>query len=375
MSLLQGAHQSHAGLHLVLFSEPGLDRRIDALQIIDVAVYDFELPNFSPSELSQFLARDPAIENQLNSSLVQKLWVSSQGFPGSALALMRGSDQPTEKGASGLRGLFDFGIPYGHIAAIGLLAIILLWSLLGREGEAPAPVKAKVALPSSTPVAVIGGSEDEVAVQDEVAVSVDDASPFLLEDEPSEGAADSDNGVQNSAEASVVVDSEAERPGEAPVIDSSDDLAADDRDWGDDEVIDDLRFPPQMPERLPEIAEEETIETLPSRLGLNAPKALNDAEVFLMAQNSDFYSLQVIAASKKASLDAYVARQSNRDTLYMYRGKREGKSWYVVVQGVYSSRESALQGLRMLPKEQSKAGPWPRKLSAIQEEIEEFRLD
>lgn len=92
-----------------------------------------------------------------------------------------------------------------------------------------------------------------------------------------------------------------------------------------------------------------------------------------MAQNPSFYTLQVVATSKKSSLEAYISRQSNKGSLYMYRGKREGKSWYVVVQGVYSSRDSALIGRHSLPKEQAKAGPWPRILSSIQEEIEAFR--
>ena len=56
----------------------------------------------------------------------------------------------------------------------------------------------------------------------------------------------------------------------------------------------------------------------------------------------------------------------------MYRGEREGKRWYVVVVGVYSTRSEALKGMAELPEEQLKAGPWPRKLKDIQQEIQQF---
>ncbi len=389
VSLLQGAPQSHAGLHLVLFSEPGLDGRIDALQIIDVAVYDFDLPNFSPTELSQFLSRDPAIEETLNSSLVQKIWVNAKGLPGAALALVNESGSAEGDSGTSKRNRFDFGVPYGHIAAIGVLALVLLWSLVGREGEVEEPPKAKVVAPGVVPGTVpADGAAESAEVAEEytgsssIAVSQsneEDSDADVIEGTGLDG--DEALFVQDSADEPALVDSEAALPSEeplevgdiAPADDENEMLSGDNEAEAMYEASSDAAVPLEV--AAPSVNEVEEVIEPPSRhMNLSATMALTEPEVFLMAQNPDFYSLQVIAASKKPLLEAYMARQPNRDTLYMYRGTREGKSWYVVVQGVYSSREAAMKGLRMLPKEQSKAGPWPRKLSAIQEEIDEFRL-
>ena len=47
VSTLQGQADHGVGLHVVLFSEPGLAARIDSLQVLDVAVHDAPLPLFS----------------------------------------------------------------------------------------------------------------------------------------------------------------------------------------------------------------------------------------------------------------------------------------------------------------------------------------
>ena len=55
VSTLQGQADAGVGLHVVLFAEPGLAARIDALQVLDVAVHDAPLPVFSVAEMHQLL--------------------------------------------------------------------------------------------------------------------------------------------------------------------------------------------------------------------------------------------------------------------------------------------------------------------------------
>ncbi len=379
VSLLQGGTDSQAGLHLILLSEPGLDKRIDALQIMDVPVYRFDLPNFSPSELSSFLSQKVPDESTLNSSVVQKLWASSQGLPGLALDSVMGQTRKGKKSEqNNSDGLFGGGIPFGHIAAIVVLAVVLLWSLVFRgssDDELPAAKAAPVVPMTAALDSDIQPVEQEI--DSSLEEEAEDVGPAVdtLDDEVSEYSAEE----LHSRESLEPVFSDADGY-ESIIADvsGSDDPGFDDAgvlevlsegvEASSVELNSDVEMAPASDISLPAI-EEESIYERPS------VKALNDSEVFLMAQNAEFYTLQVIAASKKASLDAYVARQANRESLYMYRGTREGKSWYVVVQGVYSSRESALKARSTLPSEQFKAGPWPRKLSAIQEEIEEFRYN
>lgn len=374
VSLLQGGTDSQAGLHLILLSESGLGRRIDALQILDVPVYKFDIPNFSPSELSNFLSRDSRLQSSLNSSLVQKLWANSQGLPGLALKLVDGRSGVD---AGGSKKLFSAGVPFGHIAAILLLALILIWSLVIRDTvevddspQAAVTPDAVKSLDNENPV-------DVVIVADGAEEELNDAYYEVDRDlyEPL-----AEEAVYSSDESVVEVDSSAGEGYESSA-----------------EIVEDQNIVLAAPSKpviaqsevdaFPEIAMSVEVMDPPSvevfelaapeleSVGLEVSNAIvwTEPEVFLMAQNPSFYTLQVVATSKKSSLEAYISRQSNEGTLYMYRGKREGKSWYVVVQGVYSSRDSALKGRYSLPKEQSKAGPWPRILSSIQEEIEAFR--
>jgi hypothetical protein len=76
VSLLQGNNLPGYGLHMAFFCAPGLVERIDEIGLLDAPVYDFEIPLFSPSELSGFLkSRFPAsTSSKLSASLVQNIW-------------------------------------------------------------------------------------------------------------------------------------------------------------------------------------------------------------------------------------------------------------------------------------------------------------
>ncbi|MFL0810379.1 MAG: AAA family ATPase [Agarilytica sp.] len=404
ISLLQGANSPNSGLHYVFFSEPGLDRRVDALQIIDVAAYDFLLPNFSPTELSSFLETFPHLQETLNSSLVQKLWSGSKGVPGKALSILGEGDTPgrtTPKPSGGdtenLKTSLFSSLPFGHITAIVVLIAVLLSTLLLRGGGDDY----KVQPIQSGSLAVNAGDQqaDKLSEKEQEGISRDDAITAGQDQvQPEEGVSELQSEEPGHESESLEEESVVEFAEQAS-ISARDTIDPAQKDTFSGEIT--ASTPPQerlntpLPEAKPdskkldskskredsesldsheEVLEfgeaEDRVVTLPT---LSAGKALTEPEIFLLAQNPEFYTLQVIAASKKASLDAYVKRQANRASLYMYRGVREGKSWYVVVQGVYSSRKAALNARRLLPSEQAKAGPWPRQLSSIQEEIEEFR--
>ena len=55
VSVLQGGAEEGFGLHLVMFARESLADRLDALQLIDVSVYDFVLPCLSLQELTELL--------------------------------------------------------------------------------------------------------------------------------------------------------------------------------------------------------------------------------------------------------------------------------------------------------------------------------
>lgn len=351
VSLVQGSFESNVGLHLILFSEPGLDSRIDALQILDVAVYDFTIPNFSPSELASFLTKYSEADEPLASSEIQKAWASSRGFPGPALDFIDNSGEDIQSESDGLK------IPFAHIAAITILGVILIWSLFLRDAE-PTKVSSIAVNNEQSPLPLSNDQElellekDSRLAQSKAVISGDTNEDKLQTFEPSPES-DIGNEVQvfSGTDGRNVVNIESL---------SSDVISAN---------------AAETPAIIaPEVEPSAVPHPLVSPVTRVTKSELSDSEAFLMQQSSEYYVLQVIAASNKSSLDAYLARQVNKDSLRMYRGTREGKSWFVIVQGVYRTRDLALNARKTLPSEQANAGPWPRKLSSIKEEIESFRL-
>lgn len=402
VSLVQDKPEGNAGLHLVFLAEPGLDQRIDQLQVLDVTVYDFQIPKFSPTELGNFLAAESPLGAQLESSQVQKLWVESMGIPGLALSRLQKNSSEDSPSGGGIN------IPLGHIAAVSLLAAVLLlsfWIYDDRErDDTPSPalagtgsgksttvtevaipglqataspvpeVQTPAALPSSQPTsaaAVLSESASDsvetvpvptftpsVSAGSDLAESAP-VTPEPLVSTMGRIERDLSSSLENSTE--ELVDSPSSQdsaaPVSAPVSGAEPPVAA-----------------TPVPSAAPALTPAPTASSAPTAKPKTASlSALDEWEKFLLRQKPEAYTLQVIAASNNVALEDYIARQSNKASLRMYRGAREGKKWFVVVQGIYASKEAALAAIPTLPKDQAKAGPWPRKLASIQEEIQSFR--
>jgi DamX protein len=73
-------------------------------------------------------------------------------------------------------------------------------------------------------------------------------------------------------------------------------------------------------------------------------------------------------SSEKAARD-FVAAQANKKDLLVFKSKRQGKDWFVVITGRYISSAQARQAIARLPDVQRDAGPWPRDVKTIQNEI------
>jgi DamX protein len=136
-SVLQGGAEEGFGLHLIFFAEHSLAERLDALQLIDVSVYDFDLPCFTLQEITELLteeyeqlAQREAIK-PLGADTIQDIWLESQGLPGQALMLAR-EHWAMNMGQSS--GRFSIsGLPVMHLCALALLLGVLVWALWMRD--------------------------------------------------------------------------------------------------------------------------------------------------------------------------------------------------------------------------------------------------
>ena len=395
LSLLQGKGDDNYGLHLILFSVPGLEKRIDALQIIDVPVYDFSMPAFSVSEMSEFLSERLQLK-EVDKNKVQQVWSITKGNPGKALVLYQTKDQrltPTstsnsdksrvnkmqdsaEKKSKSVIGAFN--IPIGHLAAMVVLGGILIWSVIysrsGHDSDKPNQTTKTIDISSKDTKT----TEQNSLLQKEINPDANTQSMDLNDDlvliDPSEKN-DEVGKSKDDIDGRYAID--PAKPDltdvQAPMIDVKSNIKkelekniqAPQQNANADEVkVSEAKV---SEAKVKQTATREEVKQVVSK----AMDASED-ENFLLSLSPNDYTLQVMAASKLPSLKAYISRQPNRDNLYMYRGTREGKSWFVVVAHVYKTRQAALDARSSLPQEQAKAGPWPRPLSSVQQEINEF---
>ncbi|MEZ5559074.1 MAG: SPOR domain-containing protein [Pseudomonadales bacterium] len=80
----------------------------------------------------------------------------------------------------------------------------------------------------------------------------------------------------------------------------------------------------------------------------------------------DFYAVQLLAMSSKEALERFVAGQSLQG-LSAARVVRDGRFFYVLLLGIYETRERAQQASRDLPPPFDRSEPWVRRLSSLQD--------
>jgi len=121
---------------------------------------------------------------------------------------------------------------------------------------------------------------------------------------------------------------------------------------------------------VPQVADTTTATTAPKGTSIASQKQSSDkpktASTASSWKGSRFdlpdnrYVLQIMAATNAEALEDFVATQSNRNTLYVVNIKRSGGDWFVLLQGDYASPEAARAAIKTLPKAQQKDGVWPR---------------
>ncbi len=404
ISVLQGTSEAGFGLHFVLFAEPGLAERIDALHLVDVAVQDAQLPGFSPAELNTifsntYLAHDEPLT--LNGEALERVWVQSQGLPGRALDLARSLKiSGTAPGEPGSRLM---SLPIWHLGALTLLAIVLIWALAVREGdneprdEASAgkalisdeqmnieegrrqvPIEiVRRTRPGQTEPAVTDDTEGVAAMPAGSGTAVGPAGVNDLDGSATREGTDAvpDEPLPPASEPSPA------RPGTEPAA-GVDGAAISARI---DNVLDQASAPvaanaqpgPDEGAARPESAvSPEPVAEVKSGMDHASP-ALQDladlGEKALLTLIPNGYVLQIMATSTEDSLHNYIARQPNRSNLLVHRAYRDGKRMYLLVEGFYADKEAALAAVENLPQEQRDASPWPKPVSVIHEEIRQVR--
>ncbi|WP_437887702.1 cell division protein DamX [Phytobacter sp. V91] len=80
------------------------------------------------------------------------------------------------------------------------------------------------------------------------------------------------------------------------------------------------------------------------------------------------YTLQLSSSSNSTNLNAW-AKKENLKNFVVYQTTRNGQPWYVLVSGVYASKEEAKRAVTALPSDVQAKNPWAKPLHQVQADL------
>ena len=365
-------------LHLALFGEPQLISRLEQLSPENLLVNDFTLPPFGLMETVDYLNFRMEMADYLGpeiftEAIVEPWWRKMHGqLPVlHELAQERLLESVTPAQVSGRRPL-----PVAHIIVLSMLiaAVGMIFLYMGDDEPAASttvtnsvsqPVAASApasqasgnlsstdtpvqpllqALPQTTqtnPQVVAGAVSEELPHEEVVPLAQLPTSP-----KKTETTQMSTPVAASSAAPSIPTPSVAAQPSVS--------------------VSEQIKVAePKPAER---IIASEPVKSRTNTIVSTTP-AGSAQERNILTWSPSEYTIQLLGVStQKAALD-FIAAQPNKNDLLMFKSKRQGRDWFVVITGRFGSTAEARQGIARLPAAQRDAGPWPRDVKTIQSEI------
>jgi DamX protein len=378
-------------LHLALFGEPPLMPRLERLSPEGLLINDFHVQPFGLLETVDYLNFRMEMADYLGpeiftESLVESWWRQSPG----QLNVLQGLAEEyllqsvTPKPISHKRPL-----PVIHIIAISVL-IAVVGVVFLYMGDDKNPVLANPSLANSTGAqpaitqasSIQPGSQASVASANTLELtSTETPVQPLLQSLPQ--PLQPNQQIQPTSQVAQTVQ---------PIVDTS----AASGDLPKEEIVPLAQLPtapPKQAQSLPEpmpIAQAKPVAVAPQpivqpavsvarpepEIVKPAVKSVSTAAIGASAQERDIlawkpseYTIQLLGVSSEKAARDFVAAQANKKELLVFKSKRQGRDWFVVITGRYASSAQARQAITRLPDVQRDAGPWPRDIKTIQSEI------
>ena len=127
--------------------------------------------------------------------------------------------------------------------------------------------------------------------------------------------------------------------------------------------------PEQITELNPSVAL--TQQSRPQAAGQKIDKRAIRRERWILNQDSQFYTIQIIGVHKEQSLSEFVQKYQllEQNEIAYYETTFKGKVWYQLLYGVYPTKKGAELAAGKLPEDIGKAGPWIRRIAKVQKVI------
>lgn len=90
----------------------------------------------------------------------------------------------------------------------------------------------------------------------------------------------------------------------------------------------------------------------------------------LKSAPSSHYTLQLSSSSNYNNLNAWAKKESLKNYV-VYQTTRNGQPWYVLVSGVYASKEDAKRAVSALPADVQAKNPWAKPIHQVQADLKQ----
>ncbi len=294
-----------------------------------------DLAPLTAQECADFLAY--VTGEELDDDDAEARQASSGGWPGALLAEAPPPVLPVSRMAG-------FRVPWKHLAAVGglLLVILIFWP---RDDE-PMETVRSLDLPPRQVAETVTALPRETAPAEQPAAS---PRPAPAPEAPAPEMAAPERPVADIATPAAEPDEAAPAPEPREPVRANP--------------------PPAAPRPAPEPAAPSVVraESGPTLTGLDAELGYR-REDWLLSAPSDQWMLQVTLATTEDAARALSEQLGAGKSAY-YRASRNSRSVYIVLSGPYADRAAAVAGRQSLPPALAAAGPFPRELAAIQQEL------
>lgn len=88
---------------------------------------------------------------------------------------------------------------------------------------------------------------------------------------------------------------------------------------------------------------------------------------WLYAQGDSAYTLQLLAVSDRSGIERFVKKHNLNGDIVILQTLRNGKAWYSLLFGAYSSRDEAVKEAKRLPKSYKSSSAWPRSVESVKQ--------
>ncbi len=296
---------------------------------------------------------DPGRTLPFSNRQIEKIHKLSSGTPAAINQVAGDLLFSGGQGLAWLAPLLQIKLPRNYAYAAGGLVFILLVAFLVGGGEEPEQsAQRQISLPVPQPQAVAVEPSAQVPVAE---IEEELPSPFaeLVTDPEPEPVAANNVPVTNTAQsttASSAVSAPVVTPPPAPVVSSQ---------------------PRALAETSASAPASQPAPAAPTRTAPTAAPAANSLSAQrerIMSFPASEFTVQLLGASSRSNVEAFVQRNS-ASPLYWFESQNQGRPWYVVIHGNYSSRAAATSAASSLSGELGRLQPWVRSIGAVQNDI------